>query len=216
MAAMTLQDLLNDVEARLNDSNYQAASQANLTRWVNLAQQDLGEYAQIQAPPYTFSSQQGVQIYPLPADCLKARSLTWLVNGVTVGCSYLHLDEFENLSQNTNSQVVAVGTTPYWTVWGNEIMVWPVPSENGSNDLALYYYQQPADLVNLADVSLLPYRYQEALVLYAYARALEQQEEFQYAQYTDGLYNAMKQRLQQQASSHQRERPPRARLKYGV
>ena len=216
---MTLQDLLNDCEARLGDTNYQLASQANLTLWLNMAQQDLGEYANV-PDTYTFSSQSGVQSYALPSDCLKPRSLTQTLTQGKQSVKYLSLDEWE---AQDDAMGLPQGDSPiyqgilYYTTWGSNMLILPVPTRDGSNDMTLRYYRQVTDLSNLTDVSDIPYPFVEALSLYAVARANESVEEWQSAQYFMSQYDVLKQRLQQQRSSLNRDRPPRSRVrKYDI
>lgn len=214
---MQLSELITDVRDRVGDQQAGTFQDAQITRWLNMALDDLSEIVNYEAPPYTFSTVAGQGAYPIPSDCLHGgiRRIVWtLPNQTPTPLTFIDRDDYDEwvMSGALNTSQWPLGVPLMYTVWGNNIYILPVPQQNGMNDVTVYYYAQLPHLVNPTDVPAIPANRHEALVLYAVARCQEYLEESAlFAEYMQ-QYQAQKQMLEEQVSNNQREMPRMVRV----
>jgi hypothetical protein len=205
-------DLIADVRDRVQDQSAGTFQDAQITRWLNMALDDLSEVANYEAEPYTFSTVAGQNAYPIPADCLHGgiRRIVWtLPQSNPTPLTFIDRDDYDEwvMSGALNSTQWPLGVPLMYTVWGKYVYILPTPQQNGFNDMTVYYYAQLPHLVNQTDIPAIPANRHEALVLYAVARCMEYLEESaMFAEYMQ-QYEAQKQALEEQVSNTQRDMP---------
>lgn len=89
--------------------------------------------------------------------------------------------EYEDFDQAIANQNVVGNTVPsYWRIFNGQIEVYP--NADAIYDLKLRYLKGPGELVNDTDVPEIPEAFGELVVLAAYKRALEHNDDFDQAQ----------------------------------
>jgi hypothetical protein len=202
---LTLQDIINAVNSQVTDDSI---TQSDITRWANWAQQDLSQYVRTEAVPLTVNLTQGQTIVPFPSDCLPngIRKILYTINGITYPVKYVGKDDYDWIMAY---DPYALDEDHKYAVWDGQIYLYP--AGYGNDSITIYYYKTIPDMVNLTDVSQLPVKYHELLVVYCFARAEERVEEFQMAAYFDQRYEQLKTQMKAERSRDQRDAPNRIR-----
>lgn len=212
---MQLSDLIADVRSRIQEPQASTWTDAEITGWLNRALDDLSEVACYEAPPYAISTVANQGIYPLPSDCLRdgLRRVTWTMpqgstSGAVIPLRYVDRDEYDRLTMYGGQGTWGpVSYAPMYTIWNNQLYLLPQPTQNGNNDLTLYYYAYLPYLVNSTDVPVIPRNRHEALVLYAVARCQEMIEESNLFVEFMQQYETQKQLLADEVTRNQRDMP---------
>lgn len=191
----------------------------NVLRLLNNGLQDLFEEAELEATSgvggeAAIVTVAGQQRYTLPTNCVKPRQLQWRLSGTLRDVTYLQLDPFRTISRTTTAAEPVTGPL-YWTIWGNAMLLWPIPTDNGTaggdGELVLDFYKSPDTLVNDSDVPDIPTQYHNLLEYYATAMAYAQNEEGQWAQYWEGRFREGKAQMERERTIAERVQPARVR-----
>lgn len=95
------------------------------------------------------------------------------------------------LFQRTGNDTGNESTQPrYWTVWEDSIRLNPIPSDNDTDRLTLYYYKSPTTLSSGSDVPEWNAAFHWLLVEYGKWRVWHREEYFDEAQNSAGMYFA--------------------------
>ncbi len=185
---------------------------------LNNALQDLFEEADLEATTGVGSESAMVTVasqqrYNLPSNCVKPRWLQWRISGVLCDVIYADLDAFRDLSRSP-SDVTPTSGILRWTVWGNQILLYPIPTEAGTQgndgELILDFYKIPATLVDGGTPDI-PAQYHNLLEYWATSMAFAKNEEGQWAEYWMDLYRKGKSQMQVERTVAQRAMPARVR-----
>ena len=96
-----------------------------------------------------------------------------------------------------------VGTPEKWSIIANEFHFWPYPDQ--TYNIYVDYSESPADLVNDADVPVIPAQFHDILVFYA-AKILAQRERDIYsAEQWDNVYQQKMQKMREAYLLRQRQ-----------
>lgn len=166
---MKLSDIITRVQRQFGDDIQAQITTDDIIRWVNdacleiVTNNNTNEGYQLGTTPVVA----GQRAYELPADLLRLRSIR--VNGLRLnGSTYDQLSEVDAELEST------VGIpTAYW-VYGGELNLYPVPSDNLGN-LTIMYVKTPD---KMTDVTLdrepdVPQMYHPRIVEYCIAQAAE-------------------------------------------
>lgn len=195
-------------------------TRATIVGHLNNALQDLFEEANLEATTGqgtdpAMVTVAGQQWYALPGNCVKARALQWRLNGVLEPVTYVDLDQYRLLSRTGTTGTDPTGGALYFTIWGNRIGLWPIPTANGTaggdGELVLDFYKVPATLVNDTDVPDIPAQYHNLLEFYATAQVFLTAEEGQFYQAWMAKFDYGKRQMQAERIISERVLPARVR-----
>lgn len=178
---MNLGDLKTRVKRQFGDESGVQITDADITRWANDAQREIimQNESVLQATDL-IDLVAGDDSYPYPTDLMVLRSVK--IRGSSsepyLAIKGLTLSQFDETLQtwdtNTNRGIPAV-----YTVYDNQIFLYPNPSVSITDGLKILYSQNPTDLVNDADAIALPLSYHNALVKYCLIQAYEMDEDWE-------------------------------------
>lgn len=166
---MKLSEIVTRVQRQFGDDVEAQITTEDIVRWVNdacleiVTQNSTNEGYHLGTTPV----EEGKRTYALPADLLKVRSIR--VNGIKLRPStYEQVNEIDADFEST------VGNPSHYWVFGGELNLYPVPSNNLGN-LTVMYVKTPD---KLTDVTLdtepdVPKQYHPRIVEYCIAQAAE-------------------------------------------
>lgn len=177
--AYNLGTIRGRVEQKLDDTSF---GLAKLNQFINDGQRDILNsrrflFMEREATVQTIVGSSGILNQPL--DMQVPISLrVYSPNDYATLLNYVEYEDFDLVMPNQNN----VGNTApaYWRVFNKEINVYP--NTDKVYDLRLKYVKEPAELINDTDVPEVPEAFGELLVLAAYKRALEHNDDYDQAQ----------------------------------
>ncbi|HEX7022642.1 MAG TPA: hypothetical protein VF171_07280 [Trueperaceae bacterium] len=149
-----------------------------LNRWLDEADQDLTEAAQVEAGPFGFSVEAGVEDYALPADFLYARRVE--VGGVRLRPG--RIDDRRLPSIEDLLSFPATGSPDTYFIYAGRLHLSPVPAAGAQG--SLWYYRGSLGLADDMAEPAIPARYHRLHILYAVAQAKRKADDPAYATYT--------------------------------
>lgn len=185
--AYQLSTVRDRVQAKLDDTNFSASK---INQFINDAQRDIFN-------TYDFPFNQGIDLtkvlaldgtsVTLPTDFQRMRVLeTISPSGYEMALTPFSMNytTFKNIYPYDADR--SSGTPSFWTVYGNELLfAWKADKQYG---LGMYYTKTADELVNDTDVPEIPEAFSETLVVGAYIRALEHNDDNDIADYQRTRY----------------------------
>lgn len=182
---MNFAELKNEVASRLEDTNFDNFTEAEIKRWLNLGQMDIVTKTDCLKSSATTDVTEDQREYTLSDDCIKILRITY--NDDRLGCT-----SFEELDLNDKDWMDDTGTPTNYLKYKNEIWLYPLPDASKTDGLKIFYVEMPDDMSADADIpfngrkSLYPYH--ELIVLYALMRAYQKDEKPAEARDAGGEY----------------------------
>lgn len=178
--AETVESVVFRVQRTFGD---EAGVQVNITdviRWVNDAQKQITiENEGLMETTSTANSVLNQDTYSYPTDLSVLRSIKY--KGFRLKfMSFQEFDEYlDGFSAAAATNVYGNGVPEVYTIWNNNIIVFPKPNENVTNGFTIYYIRYPATLTTIADNLDVPDHYFNAIVDYCLAQAYELDEDLE-------------------------------------
>lgn len=179
---MTLGNLRTAVRERLDDPTFDTIK---LDRWINWVIQDICSRADF---PFkntyttfdTIVSDYDYLFSSIATDIEKVSSVLDTTNDIQL--EYITPEEFDTvtLSATDNSKPY------YWTVTDTELKLHPTP--DGIYTIKVNYIKTINDLLNSTDIPVIPDKWSEIIILGAYQKALEWNDDFNYASVIEGQF----------------------------
>lgn len=191
---MTTQDILDQIRSALVEPVPGFWSNEELLLWINRGQLDFVNRTRVMEDKYQTSTQASVGVYPLPENCLSVRAI--FINLATVGqtANWVRLTPTnleKNAQQAPNFTANGTGQTgdpASYMIWNKELYLFPIPRDNGSDNLMMFFKSKPLDITASDQPLGLDDSLHEALIAYVLWRAFEKEKEFDQAQYQRGIY----------------------------
>lgn len=180
---MTLLDMIRRVSNAMGDEAQVFIEKPDIIDYCNDGQMDICRNTEILRTSGLISTVNGTEDYPLPADCIN-------VKRVTFNLSVLKELSIEEINVIDPDRDIAGNTGPpsYYNISGNRIHLYPIPNISAANNIKIFYAKTPVALVNDGDIPEIPSHMHEDIVTYAIARSREQAEDFQTAVTKMGEY----------------------------
>lgn len=171
---MIVSDVAARVKRQFGDESGVQVTDADIVRWINDAQRDIGQAQEIIETIATQTSVAGQQAYNLPTDIINLRAVYY--NSVKL--EPISLQQFDTYINEVGDPANPESGTPTLVyIWANDLNFYPIPDVTGDT-IKLYYSQFPADVVNLSDPLSLPIKYDNRIVEYCLQQAYELDENF--------------------------------------
>lgn len=180
MALTTFVDVVNEVlNFGFNDGPQ--VNRARVQNWVNEAQTQIARQVEgsefqstetITLVPSTYS-------YALPSDFARMLDVQYPVLNTRLVWVDPQDYDMSNVTQ-------VFGPPATYTLYQSNLLLFPNPTH--ADDIVLRYMKVPATLVNDSDVPELNSNYLHLLVRYAAIRAFEAEDDYEAAQYFQGVY----------------------------
>jgi hypothetical protein len=175
---VNVSDVVLRVRRTFGDESSIQLQDADIIRWINDAQEQIAvDNEGVMETTGVADIVNNQKIYTLPSDLSVLRSLSF--NGFHL--KPLNLNVFNQTvdgyqSPDNNN---ATGNPEFFTVWNNEVWLYPVPDADLSQGLTIYYIAHPPTVSTLADGIAIPVQYHNAIVEYCLSQAYELDENFE-------------------------------------
>lgn len=190
---MNLSDVMIRVKRQFGDEAGIQVTEDDITRWANDAQRDIVmRNESILQTTRTANSVASQQFYDFPDDLLVLRSIHYkrtdgdLAFYKLKGMSYTEFDEYIDGWEGT-----AYG--PAWpicyTTYSNQIAMFPIPVNDGTDNIKIIYSREPTELVDSTDELDLPVPYHNSVVEYCLQKAYQLDEDWNAANILAAQYN---------------------------
>lgn len=183
----TVNDVLTDVKRTFGDESAVQVSDADIIRWINVAQREILITNRILRATGTTDITAGVSTYQMIA--LKIVS----IQSIHYKGRKLQNRSFQEAEEYIQKQdpLLTVNSDPIlWYEWGGTINLYPVPTDTVVGGLVVYYIKEPTLLTVAADLLSVPDSYYESVVRYVMARAYELDEDTEGIQLKMGAFTA--------------------------
>lgn len=197
MAAKTFATLITEVRKEIQEpaqvtppsgTNTGQWDDTELGNWINEANQDLTEAAEIESPATQITTVASTESYSLPSDFLRVRRVECQDTAASTLWAPLYQASIDVRLPNTISgAITGRGRPSAYFLYAGLLYLIPIP--DASYTLNVFYYRRAPDLVNGTDVPILDQRFHQVIEYYAMARALQKIGEPGYTTY-DQRYNA--------------------------
>jgi len=213
MSTYNLGTVRTRVQQKLDDTSF---STDKLNQFINDGQRDV-----LNSRRFTFMEREATvtaiiganTVTGTPVDMQLPISLR--ITSPTTYANMLNYIEYEDFDVAIPNQNLVGNTIPqYWRVFNNSLLVYP--NADATYGIALKYMKAPTELINDSDVPEIPESFGELLVLAAYKRALEHNDNYDQAQViqqqVDVQVDTMDERYKRQFGvPHQMRTPNRMR-----
>lgn len=169
-------DVLSWVKRQFGDESGVQITDADIIRWLNQAQFEIGSSADaIQAIAST-DYVAGQHTYDAPlSNAIKIIAVN--VNGIPIpGIEFSYAQEYIMTNDPFRTQQ---GNPAYWWRFANKLYFWPTPDTSYPGGMEIYYIAAPADVSTASDFLSLPDKYFEAIIQYVMGKAYELDEDDQ-------------------------------------
>lgn len=166
-------DVLEHVKRQFGDESGAQINDPDIIRWLNQAQQEANHISRIVQSKATSTTVLRQHTYSAPVEAATD------ILSVTYDGRPLHgltFQEFNNHILRADPGRTEEGVPLYWTVFNNELILWPTP--NDALPLTVYFYGTPPLLTGGTDFLGLPDRYYEALIAFVLSKAYELDEDY--------------------------------------
>jgi hypothetical protein len=175
---MNVTDIITRVQRIFGDQSGVQIDQNDIIRWINDGQEEIViNNVGLMETTATADIVQGQDTYSFPTDCSVIRSIRY--NGYAV--KYMSQSEFDLYLDGYSASPTPYGQgiPSLYTVWQNQIRLFPQPNSSVSAGLTVLYIQHCAQVVTTADALAVPVQYHKALVDYCLEQAYELDEDVQ-------------------------------------
>lgn len=173
---MNVQEVAIRVKRQFGDESGVQVTDQDIIRWVNDAQNDIGQAQEILETTATTASVANQGDYPIPADIINLRSVYYKgfkLNAVSLQDYDIYVNDWQGDPNNPST-----GTPEIFYVWATEIRLFPVPAADG-DEIKLYYSQFPPPVTTISDPLSIPVKYHNRIVEYCLQQAYELDENFE-------------------------------------
>lgn len=177
---MNVLDIQTYIKRQFGDESGVQVTDTDITRWINSAQRQIvlqnESLLEVAGTTDIVASQ---QVYSLPVDLLILRGIQYKSN---VSQAYYRLKGYSLAEFNEKIDGwdgTSESSDPIcYTVFADEITVFPVPNVSVIAGLKVYYNRKPVDVVSPSDIPELPILYHETIIKYCLQQAYELDEDW--------------------------------------
>ena len=199
---MRLIEMITAVQSIFGDTSGAQITTTEITAWLNEGQRKLARDTQYIGQHAETDVISGQRAYDLPADVI-------IIERVELDGVRLEKYTLEQLDAMNSYQSTSEGTPTLYYMYGNQMYLYPTPTESGDGNLDIWYKRMPAELTSDDQVSELEPNVHDTLVRFALARAKEKDES-----YSDA--NLIMNGVEIEARQHYHESDQRAQDSYPV
>lgn len=183
---MNLGEIIAAVQVQFGDRGQTQILRADIVRWVNQAAIDIARKTHCVQEHAESSAVAGQSAYDLPVDFISMRRVTY--DNMVLRESTLEDADRDLPARDTGGYT---GTPILYYIYDYKLYVLPTPTTPGTGNIDIWYTRYPVSLINDEDNPEIPAKYHELMVRYAFARAVEQDENFTVSTMLSKDYNDM-------------------------
>ncbi len=166
---MIVSDIITRVRRTFGDEAAVQVQDADIIRWVNDAQVEIVKRNESALQETAFVNLVANQAsYDLPTDLLLLRSLRFKYSSMLSfsRISYYNMQQFDEIVDGWDGTSYGSGSPLYYTVYENQAILFPTPSQASINGLKVLYNKKPVDVALTSDTPSLPLIYHNSIVSY--------------------------------------------------
>jgi hypothetical protein len=197
MATRPLSTLITNVRTEIlepisqtppNSANTGQWSDTEISNWLNEANQDLTEAAEIESPAANIVTVASTESYALPADFLRLRRVEIQDTAAsTLWAPLVQMTIDQRLPNTISGAITGRGRPSGYFLYAGQIYLIPIP--DAVYTLNVFYYRRAPDLLISGDLPIIDQRFHFILEFYAEARAKQKIDDPGYVTY-DARYAA--------------------------
>jgi hypothetical protein len=177
---MNVLEIQDYIKRQFGDESGVQVTDTDILRWINSAQKQIvlqnESLLEVTSVTTTIVAQQS---YSLPSNLLKLRGIQYRAD---TDQAYFRLKGY-SLSEFNEKVDGWDGDTNNsdplcYTIYGNEILLFPIPRTAVTSALKIYYNRAPVDVVTTADTPELPLLYHDTIVKFCLQQAYEMDEDW--------------------------------------
>ncbi len=178
---MNVGDVKTRVRRSFGDESSVQVTDSDILRWINDGQREVVmQNPSLLEKIVTANVVQNVSDYTFPADLNQLRSVSYKS---TASLAYqqvkgMSLQEFDQRIDAWDGTIYGPADPVVYCTFAGNIKLFPIPPENVTGGLKLYYYRTPVDVASDSDVLDLPVSYHSAVVEYCLKQAYEMDEDW--------------------------------------
>ena len=179
---MIVSDIQTRVKRQFGDESGVQIADADIIRWINEGQRHIVSTNEgLLEKTAVSSSQSNIQSYPLPIDILILQSVSYQdLNQLSyIKLKAFSMNQFNEYVDGWDGSTFAPGTPTIFTVFANQLLIFPIPTLSVPNAFKIFYTRTPTDVVGVTDTPDLPLLYHDVLVKYCMQQAYETDANFQ-------------------------------------
>lgn len=179
---MQVSDIQTRVKRQFGDESGVQVTDEDIIRWINdgMRQIVLQNETLFEKTSLT-SSVASQEDYTLPADLLILRGISYRGPGDTAyfRLNGYSLNEFNEYIDGWDGSAHMQGVPVGYTIFEQKIKLFPIPADNTTDAIKIYYNRMPTEVSGPTDIPEIPTLYHETLVKYCLSQAYEIDENFE-------------------------------------
>lgn len=190
----TVQDVLLSVKRQFGDESGVQITDSDIIRWVDDAQREISmNNPEINAAIVSINITAGTNLIPLLTNIPDIDHIVSIhyKGQILNHMSFLKAQEYI-IKQNSDTET---GVPSIWYEYAGTVNLYPVPNEDVTGGLKVFYSKAPAEIVTVGDVLSVPDSYFNAIVIHCMKQASAMDENFSAAQAYDQQFEVSMQKL---------------------
>lgn len=206
----TAGDIKKDVERTFGDEADIQISESDIFRWINTAQREILIHNRVIKSIARTFIMSGVSEYDLAGlEIIAIQSIHFKGRKIR----YLSFNDAEEHIQKCDPELTQTGDPNIWYEWAGLINLYPVPTEDIDEGLAIYYVKEPNKISSTDDKLALPDSYYENILQFVMSKAYELDEDMENHNIKIKEFNARIGILAEQDSDNSQDFYPRITIR---
>lgn len=182
----TVQQVATEVTRIFGDDSLIEITNADLLRWVNMAQAEIASSNKTIKASATRDVTAGQTLYVIPDNIAIYQIQALFVDGVPV--KPVSFQAAQEIIQSDDPNVKYIGQPKIWYEWDNDLYIFPAPEKDIAGGLTIYYIGVPSQLTSMDSLLSIPDRFYNQAVDYVLSQAYRLDENWQATQYQDARF----------------------------
>lgn len=168
---MIVSDIQTRVKAQFGDTSGAQLTDADIIRWINDAQKEIGAKKNIFQAKGTIATIIGTQTYNYPAGLVSIKMVSF--DGVIL--RPMNKEEVDEFLPDQEFDSTSTGTPQSFWVFAQQIYLYPRPDR--VKNLTVAYTRMPVEVTTNADTPELPIQFHTRIVDYCMAQAAQKDDD---------------------------------------
>lgn len=182
----TVQQVATEVTRIFGDDSLIEITNADLLRWVNMAQAEIASVNKTIKASATRDVTAAQTLYVIPSEIPIYQIQALMIDGVPL--KPVSFQAAQEIIQSDDPKVKYIGQPKIWYEWDNDIYIFPAAEKDITAGLTIYYIGVPGQLTSMDSTLSIPDRFYNQAVDYVLSQAYRLDENWQATQYQDARF----------------------------
>jgi hypothetical protein len=182
----TVQQVATEVTRIFGDDSLIEITNADLLRWVNMAQAEIASVNKTIKASATRDVTAAQTLYVIPSEIPIYQIQALMIDGVPL--KPVSFQAAQEIIQSDDPKVKYIGQPKIWYEWDNDIYIFPAAEKDITAGLTIYYIGVPGQLTSMDSTLSVPDRFYNQTVDYVLSQAYRLDENWQATQYQDARF----------------------------